>query len=425
MYGSCCILIRAEDEHDEQFSKQTSGTVNTSQHAFGPANRAYYDPAQWAVTHPISTSRDCMPDLPPGDRRRAAEEPVLMKPLAFDDDLPSLIAILGSIPGAFNFMCLKMPLLMDYGYDPSWWQGAPIAGSDSSHVNDDNDTLRSAEELIAETQKLMAFIKCTSRAYGSVEVLSSLKLLHQIDKSEPSTKKLADRFLLAWDTAANAVAPLHGPSKLFRSVAHQAVGDEVAYTPFWCFECTLENISEAWTLYDAVDSAIWSPDQGANPNSSAFIQQAADVFVIRLIQPDTSASGLMISIPQSWYIDRYLPENAKAAKKMRLNMAQCRTRLTQILGMQNNLLQFNSLRDGRTFDALDLLKTVISYFEEPNLIRSSTQTDVVGDDTTSGRDKPVAYATITEQLKGAFRKVASKYQGKAFAPKSPVFIADG
>ena len=365
------------------------------------------------MTHPSSNSRELIPDLQPDDRKRAIEEPVLMKPLTFDDDLPSLLSILGSIPGAFNTMCLKTPLLADYGYNPSWWQGASI-GVSGPPVVDDEEILNAAEELIFETQRLMAFMECTSRAYGSVEALASLKLLQQIDKTKSSTKKLADRFLLAWDTAANLVASHQGLSKLFRSVAYQEIGDEATHTPFWCFECTLENISEPWTLYDAVDSAIWSADQKTNQNSTAYIQQAADIFVIRLIQPDTSASGLMISVPGRWYIDRYLPENAKAAKKMRLNMAQCRLRLSEITETQNNLLQFHSLREGKAFDALNLLKTVLSHFERHDTPEPLVQTGDIENNSSTGQEQPENHAEIIIQLRSAFSKIASKVHGNLF-----------
>ena len=400
------------EDDQQQFSRQTSGTVNASQHAFGPANRSYYDPAKWAVTHPKSGVQEITPEISPGDRRRAAEEPVMMKPLTSDGDLPSLIAILGSIPGAFNLICSTMPLSNDYPYDASWWQGSSATVSSSSQAPNNDDNFKSAEELLAETQKLMAFIESTSRAYGSVEVLSSLKLLQQINTTESSTKKLADRFLLAWDTAATAIAPSHGPSKLFRSVACQAIGNEATHTPFWCFECILENVSQPWTLYDAVDSAIWSPEQSTNPSCSAFIQQAADIFVIRLIQPNASASGLMISVPESWYIDRYLPENAEAAKKMLLNMARCRAELSQILGIQSSLLQFNSLREGKTFDALNLLRTTISYLEEPSSSGQSAQTDDVGEGVNLGHEESVDCAKVAEQLKNVFTRVSSKLEGK-------------
>ena len=404
------MLMYESDEYREQFSNQVSGTVDSSQRTFGPASRPYYEPAQWAMTHPSSNSRELIPDLRPDERKRAIEEPVLMKPLTFDDDLPSLMSILGSIPGAFNTMCFKTPLLADYGYNPSWWQGASIGVSGPS-VIDDEETLNAAEELIFETQRLMAFMECTSRAYGSVEALSSLRLLQQVDKTKSSTKKLADRFLLAWDTAANSVASHQGLSKLFRSVAYQEIGEEVTHTPFWCFECTLENISEPWTLYDAVDSAIWSTDERTNQSGTAYIQQAADIFVIRLIQPNTSASGLMISVPGRWYIDRYLPENAKAAKKMRMNMAQCRIRLSEINETQNNLLQFHSLREGKAFDALSLLKTVISHFEERDMPEPLAQAGDIGDNPSPGQEQSVKHAEITGQLRNAFNRIANKVQG--------------
>lgn len=404
------MLMREQDEYEEQFSSQVSGTVDSSQHVFGPASRPYYEPAQWAMTHPSSYSREIVPDLQPDHRKRAIEEPVLMKPLTFDDDLPSLISILGSIPGAFNTMCLKIPLLADYGHNPSWWQGASIEVCGPSVV-DGEEPFNAAEELLYETQRLMAFMECTSRAYGSVDALSSLRLLQQLDKTKSSMRKLADRFLLAWDTAANSVASHQGSSKLFRSVAYQEIGGEVTHTPFWCFECTLENISEPWTLYDAVDSAIWSTDQRTSQNSTAYIQQAAGIFVIRLIQPNTSASGLMISIPGRWYIDRYLPENAKAAKKMRMEMAQCRLRLSEITEMQNNLLQFHSLREGKAFDALRLLKTVISHFEKRDVNEPLVETGDIRDNALPVQEQSVDNSEIANQLRTAFNRIASKVQG--------------
>ncbi len=367
--------------------------TETSVRYFGPATRSHYDPSSWALSVAGTTAHEIVPDLEASARVIAEDQPAFMKPLPSGDYLPAVITILHAIPAAREALLFRDHVSASYGYDPGWWNGTPILTSevvaDNAASNEDQGL-----QLIHETQRLMALLDQTNRSYGSVEALSKLEF---VGDSHPEAKTLVDKFLVGWESAASRLSQSENITTLFRSTALRTSPDESEMSRFWCFENILESDSRtSRTLYDAMDDAIWALDPLGNNNENTSIEQVAKVFVMRLIQQDANSTGLCVQIPSSWYVDRYLPENANAAKAMRVEMAKFKAQIAQIEAEEAKLRTFRHANTGKDFDVATLLRVVISHFTKA---------------AESGEETGVDADRLAEQLKLVQEHIATKLQG--------------
>lgn len=162
--------ITASLGHNIASGEQESGVTAAEGAQFGPANREYYDTELWALTLPSAISREISIDPDPELRRRIDDTPRFLRPGPEADHFPAFLTILHSIPIAREELLWRDRVAPDYGNDSQWWNGQPAL-----------TTLEQAEapweDAVHETQRLMAFLDRSQRAFGSADVLSGLPSL--------------------------------------------------------------------------------------------------------------------------------------------------------------------------------------------------------------------------------------------------------
>lgn len=113
---------------------------------------------------------------PAEQRQRADDEtPVFVRPSSSrDGHLSSLITILHSIPLAREVLIGRNSANIDFGSDPQWWNGARISNTEDSAEMDSMTDFYKALETFTETQRLVAALDNTDRAYVSADVLEKI-----------------------------------------------------------------------------------------------------------------------------------------------------------------------------------------------------------------------------------------------------------
>jgi hypothetical protein len=165
------------------FTSQETGITNPSptNPNFAPAQENKdYDPGEWALT--TTSAREVVPEPLPPYRKRNSGVPVFLRPAPSSYNLHAAITILHSIPQARAAFMARSYLLTDYGRNAKWWNGEEIHSVRVFELEQEGRVTEAAEE-IAEMQRLMAFLSASDRAYGSIDVLSSMPRLRGGDQS--------------------------------------------------------------------------------------------------------------------------------------------------------------------------------------------------------------------------------------------------
>ncbi|KAF2457037.1 hypothetical protein BDY21DRAFT_371879 [Lineolata rhizophorae] len=166
---------------------------------FGPATKSSYDNS-WALVPTsggaASTTLEVIPDPDPPQRRRggtgSGRAPAFLKPLPEGDRLPAMVSTIATIPLVRRALFNHAPVLEDYGYDPNWWSGAQVTAPEVIDLAADEADVFSispnvgAHAILHETQRLVAFLQGTNRAYGSAEPLSRLPRMASIVETNKS-----------------------------------------------------------------------------------------------------------------------------------------------------------------------------------------------------------------------------------------------
>ena len=357
------------------------------------------------MTVPETTTRECIPDLDPPDRRRSIDEPAFLKPLPSGDYVSCLITILSNIPGSREALLFRTKVLHDYGYDPNWWREATSTLPAMTNGRDEPQF-----EVIAETQRIMAFLDRTNRSYGSVETLATLEYQEDDEIADLNPKTNADKFLIGWTSAARRAGGPASLIKMFRSSASKSSPDEKTPHGFWCLENILDNA--ATDLYDMIDDALWMVDPTGENDVDACIEQVAEVFVTRMVQPDSSATGLNFNIPTEWYADRYLPENVQATKAMRRERTKYQRKLAELEQKQKRLGVFRHPRTGKAYSSSGILRAVISHLEQHHPDQDPTNgASEVGDWSPVPSSSEPENADIAHELENVYENVSRELEG--------------
>ena len=391
---------------------QETGVTDASYPYFGPANREHYDTKAWTMTLAASQTREILLNPEPADRKREKSVPAFMKPSPSTDYLPALVTILHAIPVAREALLMRSYTIPDYGHDSEWWDGAIIKTPkivDITHINDATDW----DEILYETQRLMAFLDQTERAYGSVAGLATMDAVREIhqDQSAPS-------FLEAWHTAALRAAPNLRISKIFESVGTKTIPDkpeETVTQPFFCLDVTVSNelADTGQTLYEAVDDVLWT-DWEATQHEEVYLDNIGDVFAVHVTRSNEVASGLGIKVPGSWYPDRYLEASKLAAREMLVGKAAIKKDMARLEDVKARMTEYKkSTADGKTVNASKLVEIARAYLDRANLCKHEANGVEPQEGAINTESPPAmaALATITEELKKVEGRVAQKLNG--------------
>ena len=379
---------------------QETGVTDFDRPTFGPAERESYDPSQWAMTVSGTQAQEIILDPDPSDRRRDKGSPAYLKPTPSNDRLAAFVKILHEIPLAREALLNRSHTIPDYGINAEWWAGTAIKILRVVNL-DQNVQDTYGEDVLLETQRLMAFLDKTERAYGSVDVLANL-----LGMTAPVDK--IGRFLQYWHDFTEQYAPEADLKDVFMSKGVKRELDDSGEFVEQCFHSLPVRVEQllvdrGMSLYDALDELLWANMS----NNEVYLEEVADVLTFEVSNPNANSSGLGIDVPSVWYSDRYLESSIVAAKEMRKQKMAVEERLEQLENQRDKLTSLRRPGTGK-IEASDLMAKATSYFEDTLAYRDSEK-DVSGtwDQGSSSRLKE-----MVEDLKHLSERISHKLSGR-------------
>ncbi|KAK6496202.1 hypothetical protein TWF481_002226 [Arthrobotrys musiformis] len=302
---------------------QTTGTVGyTPGTNFKRAdNDTQYDSGSWALAvrgQGETSAIEIFLDPPPNERKRVPGQPAFLRPSTGSGSLGPLLTILHSIPVARDVLLQKDHILDDYGQQDNWWAGHIIQLP--RVVNEDElDPIPPENlEVVRESQRLMAFLSGTERAYGTAESLGSI---HNIFDADPGS--IVTNYFCA---LRDAVRLLNGNLEMRTPLQSRAVkvspnGEEGSQI-FEVFDLMIRNhvLDQGGTLYDALDTLFWD-----EPEESVYAEYFGDVCTIQARVEDPNRRPCGIDIPAEMYFDRYTKgfrEHVAEMKKAKIGIQE-------------------------------------------------------------------------------------------------------
>ena len=250
---------------------------------------------------------------------------------------------------------------LEYGQDDEWWDGAAIK---SARVIDFKEGEFDDEqaELILETQRVMAFLDDTQRAFGSVEGISRLDSIRLSDGNVNS-----GNFLSHWHDAALKFMAENPLPDIFKSVGrHMTIeGPEEDRThPFYQLELRVDDdlADKGNTIYDLLDDTL---DGSLDDADDTIFEKTGDIITLLITRAGETGTGVGVDIPSVWYSDRYLQSSMASIKEMRAKKMRIKREIEEIDQVKLKLMEHKI--NGKTVTADKLLATARSYFERTAL----------------------------------------------------------
>ncbi|KAI2733648.1 hypothetical protein CBS147332_663 [Penicillium roqueforti] len=305
---------------NSDMGQQETGVTSHRQPQFNKATRDHYEEGAWAMTLFNTSSEEVMISPDPEDRKRVEGEPAFIRPNTDGLYLGGLLTILHSIPLAREALLLRNKPLFDYGHEPQWWNGQPINLPKIVTVNDGKTGDSDWDDIIHETQRLMAFMDTTKRAFGSSD---SLAKINSMSSLSADSEEIVTRFLEAWHGAAIQADPENPLTTIFTTYAYKRETFDEFVEPItrelFTFEPPVEQDNDQ-TLYDVLDSALWS-DRPGKEFDDTWLEHLADVLVIRL-DALQKPNAVGVDIHSVFYPDRYLSSCRNLSREFRAKRQQ-------------------------------------------------------------------------------------------------------
>ncbi|PLB35793.1 uncharacterized protein BDW47DRAFT_133284 [Aspergillus candidus] len=322
---------------NQNLGQQETGVMSSNQN-FNRATRDHYDEGEWAMTLFNSSAQEIIISPDPTDRKRAANEPAFLRPSQDGLHLGGLLTIFHSIPLAREALLYRNRLLSNYGHDSQWWNGQPISLPKIVSLQDAPDGDTDWDDIIYETQRVVAFLDSTTRAFGSVDALASLKSM-SIYEPESSTSQ----FLESWQAAALRADPGNQLATVFSSTAHKrplSMYDTPDEKDFLRLESYTEPDHDQ-TLYDVLDRTVWQ-DRPGEELDDTWLEHVAEVLTMKLESSD-SDKPVSVKIPAVFYPDRYLSSCREIAREFRTRHLQVKEDLFNLETLTHRLSVTNSI----------------------------------------------------------------------------------
>ncbi|KAM0434124.1 hypothetical protein ACHAPT_004069 [Fusarium lateritium] len=326
---------------------------------FGPASRNDYDQNSWAMV-PVGPAKESSPSDPPASKRkRAPGAPAFLVLSSFDTGghkLGGLLTILHEIPIARNMLLGLGTHTSSYGHRNDWWKGQEILSPEvqAKMLSELRWEPRSHNDSAfdEEIHRLMAFLDCTERAYGSASVLSELF-------SEADGRTIERRFY-------ELIGGRHGEQTqvvmqlAMLSKFNEDDGSAEEEIKFGLLDIDLSQNEDGCTktLYEALDHVMWSdalgPDGIHEGSKMAFFKEIGEVLALNI---GSDGPGDSIEIPQELYLERYLPTRKDEAKRIQRGWRQTKRDFRRIEEQKRNIYQLlNDWDNGKYDDKRVLLK---------------------------------------------------------------------
>lgn len=385
---------------------QESGVTDGHFPYFGPARREDYD-SNWTMTATGSRTKEIMLNPEPIDRKRERNVPAFLKPTPQAYRLAALLKILQTIAISREALLCRAKLLPDFGWEVEWWDGTAIrlpkvfVLSQPSYFND-------REEIIHETQRLVAFLEETDRAYGSIDVLAHMDGLRGKENAS-----ILPAFLDQWRELVEHFAPNLPLADVCRSVLKKENFEKPEEDEDYRISVLDLRVDEAiadkgQTLYEAIDDTLW-PDPKQNIFDKVYFDKVADVFIMDVARLSETGSGLGIKVPPVWYSDRYLRSSNQQVQEMQAVKAAVRKEIDQIEEAKAKVTEITvSTIQNPVLDAAHLLKAATAYFEAsasiPGVINGENEI-LGGAHSFPGRH---GHGKIADELKALTERIAQK-----------------
>ena len=356
------------------------------------------------MTVPEASTQEILLNPEATDRRRTPGTPAFLKPSSSSSFLPALIKILHAIPIAREALLNRSHTLHDYGRENDWWDGTPIRGLRVVNIDESRRDLP-LDDIIYESQRLMAFLDGTERAYGSTDALTSLL------SPRVSSQELMESYLELFKAATKNSADDVSLSEIFssRAVRRNARDSQPLEERFNSLPIRVdaEIAGKGLTLYDAIDDLVWNP----MADSETFLAEIGDVFVFE-VQNHSSHDGLGVSIPARWYADRYLESSILEAKEMNERKAAIAAQVNYVDSVQQRIMNYRSPVHSGTLDAGILVTKVTEFFQQTAEYEDSLRQDESQKDDSSSQ----SMQQVMEELSALTRRVTEKLKGELFLP---------
>ena len=175
-----------------------------------------------------------------------------------------------------------------------------------------------SDELLAEVQRLMAFLSASARSYASVGALMNTEAIKSSspEYATPSGTRL-ELLLQNWTLAASTKSATAGDELcLFNTTIGTNSAEGLSTSNRSLIDMPV-NISQDGKsdLLEQLDQLLWDAKISGEDVSENYIHRPADVLVIRAHQQNpTAAPQLRLEVPAEFYVDKYLPENGSSAE---------------------------------------------------------------------------------------------------------------
>ena len=334
---------------------------------FGPATQSQYDSEKWALTLPEAHTQEILLNPEPPDRVRQLGTPALLKPSSSNEYLAAYIKILHALPLAREALLNRDHLSNEYGRDSEWWDGTPIRGLRVVNI-DEGDRNGQLDDVISETQRLMAFLDDTERAYGSIDALTGLPGYQKISSS------MIISYLESWINATEGTIGEGSLSSIFRSRGtrrskRQDIADE--YEHFCALDVRVDTgtADRGFSLYEAIDDMVWS----TSVESDTFLDETGDVLTFDITNPLDHSQSLGITIPPCWYADRYLEGSLEDAVEMQAEKERITHMAREVDDVQALMISVQKPGSQDTMDVGPLMTKITNFFRQTAEYRDTTE----------------------------------------------------
>jgi len=398
MKKAMALSLEGRPDHEVGFSEPK---------AFGPANRAHYDTAKWALTLAGHQAEEIHLHPEPVERKRPKGSPAFFKPSPTGHRLPALLKILHAIPMAREALLNRSYLLPDYGHDKDWWDGTAIKHLRIVNLDLEGKQVNN-DDIVYETQRLMAFLDDTKRAYGSAEVLAN------IDSISRYNNHRTEDFFGEWHDAtvrSASNAPLVNIFETKGTKISKGEPDRINTASIPVLRAFLDDevSGRGGTLYEALDHSLWADKM---EDEETFLETVGDVLTLEVQNQVASVGGLGIEIPASWYADRYLRSSTKQAQNMLFRKKQVEVELESKEKAQVVMTKCSRSRDGDIVDAARLLSKATAYFEQTSAYRDATRNRSGSVEGFQGADQSSSSPErVAKELKTLAKRISQKLKG--------------
>ena len=355
---------------ENQLASQENGIIIGNSPRFGPATRDHYDTQKWTMTLPRTFAQEVLENPDPPDRRRE-NSPSFLRPSLAGHRLPALIKILQAIPMGREALLNGGYTLPDYGHNTEWWDGVPIDRKTLRVIDGMEESKNiDSDEIIYETQRLIAFLEDTARAYGNAEALAQIPIL----KSRPAEDLMASHFLEAWTSATTESNTGNPFAKIFQtaSITIDSEDREVESHLHHFFDISIPDAeSDAGrSLYDIMDGQFWG-DYLENNAGYHCLKEAGDILCIQISCQKEEALGTGVKIPAILYLDRYFACLKSQVQKMLAAKGAVKKEIKAADDARDNIKKYKSRTDDSLLDAPDLIAKALQHFHKSGMPTSS------------------------------------------------------